>query len=451
MTRKYAYWLDTGKYAMLQKLFSILLGMLAFMLLARIFVPADFGVWGLFIIISSIIETCRNALVRNGYIRFIHASPAGTQPAIEAAAMLTNGVFTILLMLVLFFFGELLEQLFRAPGLGGMLRYYAVGLLLLAPYSWFDNFFYSRMDFRAIFWMYFLRNISFLGLVLFYFLSGFSLSKELAVAGYALVLIPGILAALYFSRFHDKISLRRDWPMLKSFLHYGKYVLGNNFFSLIFVSTDSFMTSRYVSAVALSYYGTGARLLNVADIPSQVLGDIMFPRAAQLVANGTEEEVCRIYEKTVAASLSLILPVVAIVLLFTEPIILLLVGPQYLPAKPVLMILIFYAVFLPFVKQFGNIMDAKGKPQVNFWLMGVAALFNIAANYVFIRYFDMYGSAMGTLFSYILLFVFTQVVLNRMLGVQTLRLLGYIPSLYGEYYRIAIQYIKKKTRSNHEE
>ena len=76
MSRKYSYWLDTGKYAMLQKLFSILLGMLSFMVLARIFIPADFGVWGLFIIISSVIETCRNALVRNGYIRFINARPA---------------------------------------------------------------------------------------------------------------------------------------------------------------------------------------------------------------------------------------------------------------------------------------------------------------------------------------------------------------------------------------
>lgn len=444
MSARYAYWLNSGKFAMLQKLLSILLGMLAFMLLARIFIPADFGVWGLFIIISSIIETCRNALVRNGYIRFINAHPADAQPAIESAAIITNGVFTVMLILVLLLTGNTAEELFRAPGLGDMLRIYAVGLLLLAPYSWFDNFFYSRMNFRAIFWMYFLRNSAFLSVVMICFFWKLPLTKELAVIWYTLALIPGIAVAFYFFRTYQKVTFRRDNALLISFLHYGKYVLGNNFFSLLFVSTDSFMTSRYVSATALSYYGTGARLLNVADIPSQVLGDIMFPRAAQLVANGTNEEVRRIYEKTVAASLTLILPIVAIVLVFTEPIILLLVGPQYLPARPVLMILIFYAVFLPFVKQFGNIMDAKGRPQVNFWLMLGMAVLNIAANYLYIRYFGMYGSAMGTLTCYILLFVITQVMLNRLLGVNTLRLLGYIPSLYMDYFRMGAQFLKRK-------
>lgn len=444
MSARYAYWLNSGKFAMLQKLLSILLGMLAFMLLARIFIPADFGVWGLFIIISSIIETCRNALVRNGYIRFINAHPADAQPAIESAAIITNGVFTVLLILVLLLTGNAAEQMFRAPGLGNMLRIYAAGLILLAPYSWFDNFFYSRMNFRAIFWMYFLRNAAFLFVVMICFIGHISLTKEMAVIWYTIALVPGIGAALFFFRMYGKIQFKQDIPLLKSFLHYGKYVLGNNFFSLLFVSTDSFMTSRYVSATALSYYGTGARLLNVADIPSQVLGDIMFPRAAQLVANGTDQEVRRIYEKTVAASLSLILPVVAVVLLFTEPIILLLVGPQYLPAKPVLMILIFYAVFLPFIKQFGNIMDAKGRPQVNFWLMFGMAVLNIVANYMYIRYFGMYGSAMGTLTCYVFLFVITQVILNRLLGVNTLRLLGYIPSLYIDYFRLGTQFFNRK-------
>ncbi|MBE2230854.1 MAG: flippase [Chitinophagaceae bacterium] len=444
MTRKYAYWLDTGKYAMLQKVFSILLGMLAFMLLARIFVPADFGVWGLFIIISSIIETCRNALVRNGYIRFINSRPGDTQPAIEAAAMLTNGIFTVVLMLLLVLSGELFEQLFRAPGLSVMLWYYAAGLLLLAPFSWFENFFYSRMDFRAIFWMYFVRNASFLGLILFFYLAGYSVSKNLAVSVYSLVLLPGILIAIYYFRFHPSVRVNLNWALLKEFLNYGKYVLGNNFFSLIFVSTDSFMTSRYVSSVALSYYSTGARLLNFADIPSQVLGDIMFPRAARLVASGTDEEVRRIYERTVAASLTLIIPIIALVLLFTDTIILVLAGPQYLEARHVLVILIFYALFLPFLKQFGNIMDARGLPHYNFWLMLVMAIVNIALNYILISYFGYRGAAIGTLTSYVIVFIITQYVLYKALGVTIARILYNIPVLYYDYFLLIKGFLRKR-------
>ena len=75
---------------MMQKLFSIILGMLSFMLLARVFDPEDFGVWGLFVIISSIIETCRNALVKNGYIRFINSTVQEERPVVEAAALFIN-------------------------------------------------------------------------------------------------------------------------------------------------------------------------------------------------------------------------------------------------------------------------------------------------------------------------------------------------------------------------
>ncbi len=202
MSKKYSYWLDTGKYAMMQKLLSIILGMLSFMLLARIFKPSDFGVWGLFIIISSFIETCRNALVRNGYIRFINAKPESEKPYIESAALLTNVTFTFLLIVVLVFLGRFIESLLRADGLGHMMQYYAAGLLLLAPFSWFENFFYSRMDFRAIFWMYVLRNGAFLAVVLYFFLSNYPLDKNMAVIWYSVALFPGILVAVFFFRKH---------------------------------------------------------------------------------------------------------------------------------------------------------------------------------------------------------------------------------------------------------
>ncbi len=442
MSRRYSYWVNAGKYAMLQKLTSILLGLLAFMILARNFIPEEFGVWGLFIIITSIFETCRNALVRNGYILFINSRPDDLHPAVDAAALTTNILFTLLLLVVCIFFGGYLEQLFNSPGLMQMLRYYSIGLVLLVAYSYCENFLYSKTDFRAIFWMYFLRNSFFLLTVLGFYLSGYKLSLESAVLFYAASLVPGLLAGYFFYRQYGLISFRHSPVMLKEFLHYGKYVLGNNFFSLVFVSTDSFMTARYVSTVALSYYNTGARILNFADIPSQVLGDMMFPKAAQIVKNGTNEDLRKIYGKTVAAALTFILPVILMVLLFSEEIIILLVGGKYLPGTGILRMVIFYALFLPFIKQFGNIMDARGRPHVNFWLMFSFSVYNILSNLFFISHFGMRGAAMGTLSSYLLLFIITQVILNRVLGARVTDVFSYVVQLYPEYFRMLRQFFK---------
>lgn len=418
-----------------------MLGMLSFMLLARVFDPNDFGVWGLFVIISSIIETCRNALVRNGYIRFINSTKLDERSTVEAAALIINTVFSFFLFLSLVLLGPYFGVLLNAQGLGEMLQWSTIGILFLGPFSWFENLFYSRSKFREIFWLYFIRNISFFGTTIIWFLSHASPSKNLVVIYYSLSIVPAVIYAYFVYIKCEPVKFKYSFVKIQEFLHYSKYVLGNNFFSLVFVSADSFMTSRFVSSFGSSFYSTGARLLQFADIPSQVFGDIMFPKAAQLATNGTIADVRNIYEKTVAASLTLILPMVFIVLLFTKWIILFLVGEKYLMAIPVIRILIFYAIFLPFLKQFGNIMDARGKPHVNFWLMLFISLFNIGSNFLFIQILGIYGAAVGTLSTYIIVFTITQIVLYKTLGVKTGRILLNIPHLYKEYYFIALREI----------
>ena len=438
MTAKYSYWIHSGKYAMMQKLFSIILGMLSFMLLARVFDPEDFGVWGLFVIISSIIETCRNALVKNGYIRFINSTVQEERPVVEAAALFINTAFTLLLFFALIFLGPHFADLLHAHGLGEMLQWSSIGILFLGPFSWFENLFYSRYKFREIFWIYFIRNTVFFATTIFWFLSGTIPSKNLVVIFYSLSILPSVIYALLVYMKDEPVRFRHSFLKVREFLRYSKYVLGNNFFSLVFVSADSFMTSRFVSPFASSFYSTGARLLHFADIPSQVFGDIMFPRAAQLATNGTVADVRNIYEKTVAASLTLILPMVLFVLLFTKWIILFLVGEKYIMAVPVIRLLIFYSLFLPFLKQFGNIMDARGKPHVNFWLMLFIAFLNLVLNYLFIKLFGVYGAATGTLSTYVIVFIITQIVLFK-----TSQVLLNIPHLYKEYYIIALKGLRK--------
>lgn len=448
MTAKYSYWIHSGKYALMQKLFSITLGMMSFILLARVFEPGDFGVWGLFVIISSIIETCRNALVKNGYIRFINSTTAEERPFVESAAFAINAIFTILLFFALLLLGPYFGNLLNAKGLGSMLQWSSIGIVFLGPYSWFENLFYSRYKFREIFWLYFIRNSVFFGTTVFWFFSAIVPSKNLVVICYSLSILPGVLYALFVYLKDEKVQFRYSFDKVKEFLQYSKYVLGNNFFSLVFVSADSFMTSRFVSSFASSFYSTGARLLHFADIPSQVFGDIMFPKAAQLAATGTVSDVRNIYEKTVAASLTLILPIVLFVILFAKWIILFLVGEKYLMAIPVIRLLIFYAIFLPFLKQFGNIMDARGKPHINFWLMLFIAFLNLGLNYLFIQFWGVFGAAAATLTTYVIVVTITQIILYKTIGVKTIRVLGNIPHLYKEYYSIALRGFQKFRMKN---
>ncbi|HEX2535354.1 MAG TPA: polysaccharide biosynthesis C-terminal domain-containing protein, partial [Chitinophagaceae bacterium] len=81
-------------------------------------------------------------------------------------------------------------------------------------------------------------------------------------------------------------------------------------------------------------------------------------------------------------------------------------------------------------------MDATGRPHVNFMAMMGAAIFNVASNFVFIHYFGWLGAALGTLFSYFLLFVATQIILTRLIGVSQVSIVRNIFTLYPDYLRL---------------
>lgn len=445
--KKYSYWLTSGKFAMLQRVTTISLGVIAFMMIARFFDKTSFGVWGLFIIIASMVETTRSSLIRNGYIVFKSTKGKENTDAIETSSLIINIVFTLLLICVFLIFGKSIERVFKAPELSSVLLYYSIAMIFLVPYSQKEIFLYSNMNFKAIFWMYVSRNALFTTTIFIIFISGINISLSGLAIIYALCIIPGWAVGVFFSRSYSKFKLIWDKNIFKELLHYGKYVFGNNVFSLIFVNTDTFLTARFISTSVSSFYNIGSRVLNFADIPSQVLGDIMFPRATQMVKSGTDSDIKRIYEKTVAATLCFILPFVLIALIFSKYIIIILAGSKYLDGLNVVRVMLFYSLFLPFIKQFGNIMDAKGKPFVNFWIMMVFAAINILINIFAISNYGILGPAIGSLTSYFLLFVTTQFILNRLLNISLINIVKNIVGLYPDYLNVVKNIFIKKSRS----
>lgn len=443
MAKKYSYWISSGKYSMMQKMCIVLSGVLSFMLLARLFVPAKFGIWGLFMTITSIIETLRHALIKNGYILFINTSEEEERPGIEYAATFTNIVFSGFLVIFFLFTASAFEDVLNAPGLAIILQFYCISLLALIPYTQREFYLMARMDFKRIFYMYFIRYGLFLLLVVLSFLLKWQLELSMLSLIYGITIIAGVSVSFLSREKGQKLEIKYDKKIFRKFLHYGKFVLGTNFSAMVFKNTDSFMTSRFIGPIALSFYNSSTRIINFAEMPTQVLGDVMFPRATQIVKSGVTTEVKNIYEKTVAASLTLIAPFVVMVNLFPEEIILLLAGKQYLDAAPILRVLVLYALFLPFVNQFGNIIDALGRPKWNFAMMAVFAVVNIVLNFFLIAKFHLMGPAYAILLSYVLLFIATQTVLHRVLRVSIIGVIKNVYILYGEYWKIAMNTYKK--------
>ena len=419
MFKKYGYWINSGKYTAIQKASTLLIGIFSFMLLARILGPAGYGVWGLFLVITSIAETSRTALIRNAFIRFMHQADRSEEPMIQGAALTLSFVISFLMGLLFFLASTVFQSLIGNPELSELLRWYALIILISSFFSSMEMLLNAKLDFRGVCWMYVVRQALLMLMIAVYFVFNIHLELYQLALFYLLSFLAGTLTGFVFGRRHiawDFTNLKTWFPKL---LHFGKYVFGTNISSLLFRSTDNFITFNVFGPALSGYYNACLRISNLIDLPSQVIADVMFPRVAKYNA-GDRDAVKSMYEKSVGAVMLFSIPALLIVFIFPAFILRFLAGEEFVVAVPLLRITAFFGFILPFLKQFGTVMDATGHPHINFRVMFFAFIFNIGSNLLGVHLFGLTGAALGTAFTYTVVFIISQYLLHRKFGISVI-------------------------------
>ncbi|HSN60143.1 MAG TPA: polysaccharide biosynthesis C-terminal domain-containing protein, partial [Ferruginibacter sp.] len=294
-----------------------------------------------------------------------------------------------------------------------------VGMLLLIPFSHFEWIMYSKSQFRGLFWTFFFRQGISLLLMVVYLLFNEKVTLNQLVIFYCIGLLIGLVIAYKYVEQHlDKtFILSMEW--LKRLWHFGKYVFGSGLSTLVFANASQMMLSPLLgSTIFTASQSVAARVINLADMPSQVLSDMLFPKSARKENAQNKDIIKYYYEKTVGATLSFTIPMVLFIVLFPKLIILIIAGPQYLDAVPYLQLISLSGIFLAFLKQYGVILDSTGKPQVNFLTITIIAIVHVVFTYYFIQYFGFLGAAYALICSHIFGFIITQIILYKYFGIE---------------------------------
>lgn len=429
--QKYKYWLNSGKYTTIQKIAVLGFGIVSFMFLARMLSKDGFGVWGLFILISSITETARTALLRNAFIRFTHQYEEEHHAHLQSAAFTMSLLLSIVLAILSLSLSVPVSKLLNAPDLAPILQLYAATLVISVLFSHSEIVLSANMDFRGICWMYCLRQGMMFVPIAVYFLGKIQLTPVMLGTYYLLAVTVagtvGYFMAKRYLKWH--FAGNREWVV--RLWHFGKYVFGNNIFSQLFRSTDNFITaSRFLPAVS-ALYNACLRISNLVDMPSAVLADILFPKMAKF--NATDKSSVRyMYERAVAATLIFSIPALLFLLIFPSFILRLLAGEGFVSAAPILRVTAFFGFILPFLKQFGTVMDGTGDPRTNFRVMAFGFVVNVGINYAFVVQFGVIGAAFGTATTYLILFAVTQYLLHKRFGITIWNVFKYTIQFYKE-------------------
>jgi len=121
---------------------------------------------------------------------------------------------------------------------------------------------------------------------------------------------------------------------------------------------------------------------------------------------------------------------VLLVLGLSEWVVVLVAWKAYASAAPLLNILVIAVMIKPWSRLFGITLDAIGKPQLNFALLGLGLVLNIVLNALFISWWGLQGAAIATLVAMILLVITGQILIERILPISQGNIFRHILLVY---------------------
>jgi O-antigen/teichoic acid export membrane protein len=436
-----SYWLRSGSYTFLNKVFVTLFGFINFYILIRVLSKEDFGAWVLFLSIASLMELIKHGFVRNPLIRYLAIYPEKTA-SIQTASIVLNTVVGLLEVGVLLLCSVFLADFWDSPQLKSLFLIYTLSTSLLVPINHFDVVQQAKLEFKGTFVSNFVRHF---GLFLFIVGStalGTGLHLDaLAYAQMIAIFISGFVSFFYARRYLNFAS-KLNWAWFRELRSYGFFTFGTNVSSMINKSIDSWMLGKLISPAAVTIFNPALRISNLVEVPTETLTSIMFPKLSERIAKEGPSSARYLYEKAVGTITAFMVPVVIFFIVFADPIIYFVAGPGFEQTVPILQLTMLYGLIIPFNRFLGITLDAIGKAKTNFLFVLRNAVINIISNYFFISEFGIMGAAYGTLTTYVLVTIINQIYLSSFLNVRLTSIFRHFLESYVKVFSTGVKILK---------
>lgn len=198
----------------------------------------------------------------------------------------------------------------------------------------------------------------------------------------------------------------------------------------VYYSIDLVMLTKLVGDYATGLYNATYKLIAVLNLFYSVYTAVIFPVMSKFYKNDRKLLVIS-FEKSIKYLMLVMIPLAVGTVFYSLDIIKLIYGNQYDAASSVLSILI-WTVCLLFISGAANtLLNASHKETTVTKIYAIAAVFNIALNFVMIPYFSYNGAAVTTVLSDVLIVALQTYVIYK---------LGHRPNkkLYGDLLKIII-------------
>lgn len=376
-------------------------------IMARLLTKADFGLMALATAIIGL-----GTIITEGGMGAALIQRQNITNRHKNAALLGNFLTGVIFFILAFFLSNTIAHFFDQPELENIIKVIALNFILLAISSVSLNLLYKSLNFK------YSSILTLIATVL-----GYTFGVVLAYNGYgvwslvfATLLMSAIKAMIFF--YFAPIKLQpgwyvKEWKELFAFgsgmilLKFSNY-LGNGGINL-----------ALGKVFAPSLLGVFERSFQIKTLPSKYLGGIldkvMFPVMSQI--QHEEERLFKVYHFGLGLSNSILMPVALYLMYFSEAIVLILLGKEWMDAVVPLQIMFAVLPFSISSRMADSVIRAKGYIYKNVIRKYMYVVVLLTSTIILGYYYGIMGAAIGVtgsyLFNYLLMIMLVKNIFKK--------------------------------------
>lgn len=329
------------------------MGLVSFIILARLLKPADFGVVAIVLMVPKFIESATdtgfNAAIiqKEGDIRH-YLNPIWTIGVLKS----------VIILIITFITGPFIARYFQTETATLAIQLGGIFIVIQNLSNIGEAYLFKELDFKKIMIRNILKDFSYIivGICIVMIWRSYWALFFATLASY----ITQTISTYFLQSYRPKLSF--SFHNLKELVGYSKWIIGQGWLSRLYGFLETSIIARLTNANSLGLY---SKAKNIASVIPGFIGPtirmVSFP-AYSKIQNNTE----KINEgliKSLQVVCFLLVPTTTLFILSAEKIILILLNKDWIQMAPTLQIMLVYYFFNTITETVGSIFNAMGHPK----------------------------------------------------------------------------------------
>lgn len=426
------------------------LGYFSRMIIARWLGPSDYGLISLGFAVMTLAATLSMSGLEAGIKRHIpfykgQGDWGKVKGTIFSALRISFSISLILTVLFFVFADWISINIFHEPRLTPVLKIFSISIpfLVLAK-----NFIATTVGFQDLRYRVYVndlfQNVAKFVMIIAFLALGFGVTG--AAWGWVLAVIFMPFLAFYFLE-KEVFSIRnRDIepkPTDKELLKFSFPLIFAGLAGLVMSWTDTMMLGYFSTASEVGIYNAVLPTARLLRIFLGSVGGIFMPVISELYSRNAMEDLRATYSAVTKWIFSLVFPAFLLMVLFSEWIIRILFGPEFIAGATALSILAFGFLILCIVGPTGQILQAYGKTKIILACSFIGAAINFGLNYLLIPLYGVNGAAIATGTSIATINIIHLLLVYRIGKMHPFKII-YLKPFFASILAVSIMYILTK-------